>query len=223
MPSSFRKLAFFALIPAAFFLSRPASAEDLQQVLRRLDSAAKNFTNVTADFEFDTIQTVPVPDTDVLQGVAYYERSAGHFRMAAHIHQHNGRPAAQAYILAGGVLRESDTGKESDAHTINQASKYQSYLGLGFGASGSDLQSKWDIKYLGQETIDGLQTDKLELVAKDPTVRKNLPKVTIWLDTPRAVSVKQIFDEGEGTSRICHYTDIKMNQALPSNAFSFNK
>ena len=54
---------------------------------------------------------------------------------------------------------------------------------LGFGASGKELPKKWDIKYAGPETVDGMKTDKLELVAKDPTVRKNLPKVTIWMDT----------------------------------------
>ena len=69
---------------------------------------------------------------------------------------------------------------------------------LGFGASGTQLEEKWTIKYLGTETIDGVKTDKLELVAKDPDVRKNIPKVTIWLDTSRAVSLKQVFDEGEG-------------------------
>ena len=62
---------------------------------------------------------------------------------------------------------------------------------LGFGASGKDLEEKWTIKYLGKETIDGIATDKLELVAKDPDVRKNIPKVTIWMDTARAVSLKQ--------------------------------
>ena len=84
-------------------------------------------------------------------------------------------------------------------------------------------EEKWNIKYLGNEIIDGVKTDKLELVAKDPTVRQNIPKVTIWLDTARAVSLKQVFDEKDGTTRTCHYTDIKVNQPLPGGAFSFDK
>ena len=219
-----RRFAFFALIFAALLFSRSVRADDLKQVLQRLDAAARSFTNVTADVEFKTVQTVPIPDTDTLTGVAYYERSDGHFKMAAHLNQHNGQPTGQTYIFSGGVLRESDTGKGSDAHAINQASKYESYVMLGFGASGSDLQAKWDIKYLGPETVDGVQTDKLELVAKDPTVRQNLPKVTIWLDTARAVSIKQIFDEGGGTTRTGYYTNIQVGQKkLPGDAFSFAK
>jgi outer membrane lipoprotein-sorting protein len=94
---------------------------------------------------------------------------------------------------------------------------------LGFGASGAQLAEKWTITYLGTEMIGGVKTDKLELIAKDPAVRKNISKVTIWLDTSRAVSLKQVFDEGEGQSYTCTYTNIKVNQGVPGNAFSFDK
>jgi len=207
-----------ALLPVA-----SARAQDLAAVLARLDSAAKNFHTTSATFEFDTIQTDPIPDTDKMTGTAYYQRTGTHFQMAAHITRDNDRPAAKAYIFSGGVLRESDTGKENDAKSYTQAGKYESYLMLGFGASGHDLEDKWTIKYLGTEKIDGITTDKLELVAKDPAIRKNIPKVTIWLDTERAVSLKQDFDEGEGQSRICYYKNIIVNQTLPANAFSFDK
>ena len=32
---------------------------------------------------------------------------------------------------------------------MQDAAKYESYLLLGFGASGKELADKWDIKYLG--------------------------------------------------------------------------
>ncbi len=218
-----RKLVHFAIIAATFIAVRPVRADDLNSVLQRLDAAARDFHTTTANVEFDTIQTDPIPDTDVMTGAAYYERKGSSFQMAAHLHQHNGRPAEKTYVFSGGVLKESDTGKVADVKTYTQAGKYESYLMLGFGASGKELQEKWDVKYVGSEKIDGVTADKLELVAKDPTVRKNIPKVTIWLDTSRAVSLKQVFDEGEGMSRVCHYTDIKVNQPLPAGAFSFDK
>ncbi len=216
------KLVVFAFLTAAWLPVSAARADDLAGVLQRLDAAAKDFHTTAAHVEFETIQTEPIPDTDVMTGTAYYERNGSHFEMAAHLREHNNRPTAKTYIVSGGVLRVSDTGKESDAKTYDQARKYESYLMLGFGASGSQLEEKWNIKYLGTEVIGGIKTDKLELVAKDPTVRKNLPKVTIWLDTARAVSLKQVFDEGEGQSYVCYYTNIKVNQLLPKDAFSFD-
>jgi outer membrane lipoprotein-sorting protein len=220
----FKKLVFALPTLLVLFAGRAAfAADDLERVLQKLDAAAKDFHTTTATFEFDTLQTDPIPDKEVMTGTAYYERRDGHFEMAAHSTKDNDRPTAKTYIFAGGVLRVSDTGKESDVKTYTQAGKYESYLMLGFGASGRELQEKWTIKYLGSEVIDGIKTDKLELVAKDPAVSKTIPKVTIWLDTARAVSLKQVFDEGEGNSRVCNYTGIKVNQPLPKDAFSFDK
>jgi len=218
-----RRFAFFALILAALFFAQSAFAQDLNSVLQRLDAAAKNFHSTSADVELDTIQTDPIPDTDVQTGTAYYERKGSSFEMSAHFRTHNNGPSQKIYMFSHGVFRISDTGKESDAKTYANISKYQGYLMLGFGASGKELQEKWDMKYLGTEKIDGVTTDKLELVAKDPTIRKNIPKVTIWLDTAHAVSLKQSYDEGEGQTYRCHYTNIKVNQPLPGNAFAFNK
>jgi outer membrane lipoprotein-sorting protein len=214
--------AFSAVLLLALMPGQPARADDLAGVLAKLDAAAKDFHTTTATVEVETIQTDPIPDTDLMDGVAYYDRNGSRFEMSAHFHQHNGRPTGKIYMFSGGVFKVSDTGKENDAKTYTNVSKYQGYLMLGFGASGKELQEKWDIKYLGAEKIDGVTTDKLELVARDPAFRKNIPKVTIWLDTARAVSVKQSYDEGEGQTYVCHYTNIKVNQPLPKGAFSFD-
>ena len=216
-----RAVILLVLLAATLLSVRQARPDDLKSVLARLDAAAQDFHSTSAHVEFDTIQTEPIPDKDVMTGTAYYERNGNHFQMAAHLTRHNNRPAAKTYILSGGTLRVSDTGKESDAKAYTQAGKYESYLMLGFGASGAQLEEKWTIKYLGTEMIDGITTDKLELVAKDPEITKTIHKVTIWLDTSRAVSLKQVFDEGEGQSYVCHYSDIKVNQPLPKDAFKF--
>jgi hypothetical protein len=212
-----------ALVAAILPLSA-LRAEDLAGVLAKLDTAAKNFHTTTASFEFDTIQTDPIPDTDTMTGTAYYERSGSTFEMAAHISRRTRRPPAQRptfFPTASSRVRYRQGKRRQDLHAGQQIRELSH---AGFGASGNDLEEKWTIKYLGTETIDGIKTDKLELVAKDPTVRKNISKVTIWLDTARAVSLKQVFDEKRRTPMSCHYTSIKVNQGpLPSGAFSFDK
>jgi hypothetical protein len=219
----FAALALFAISVSV----RPAMAQDKAAVLAKLDAAAKNFHSATASVDFDSKMTDPIPDDDVMTGTAYYERDGSHFQMAAHLSGHvvNNKtvPIDKIYIFSGGTLRYSDTGKDKDAQPYNQANQYEGYLMLGFGASGQDLEAKWDITYEGKETLNGIATDKLKLVAKDPKVLKLFPSVTIWLDTSRAVSLKQVFDQGAGQSRVCSYTDIKVNQPLPKNSFSFDK
>ena len=198
------------------------AAGNLQTTLEKLNQAAKNFRSTSAEFEVDINQTEPVPDTEVQKGVAYYQRNGTHFQMAAHIETDNGAKVEKVYTFSDGVFKLYEKGPGIDqVTTSHQGSKVADYVGLGFGASGTELADKWDITDLGAETINGVQTEKLELIAKDPDVRKNLPKVTVWMDLSRAVSLKQVFDEPHGLSRVSTYTNIKINQSIPRDAFSF--
>jgi outer membrane lipoprotein-sorting protein len=207
----------FALLSAS--IAPKIAAQDLKTVLAKLDAAAANFHSTSANFEFDTYQTDPVPDKEVQKGTVYYERSGSNFQMAAHIDEENSKPVPKIYTFSKGVFRLYE--RLPDQVTTYKNDKLGGYLMLGFGASGKDLSEKWDITYGGEETIDGVQTEKLELVPKDPGVRKNLVKVTVWMDTARGVSQKQVFDQGEGQSRVCLYFNFKFNQSLPSSVFSF--
>ena len=196
-----------------------ASAQDLKTVLAKLDAAATNFRSTSADFQIDSYQTDPVPDKDTQKGVVYYQRSGNNFQMAAHINEENGKAIPKAYKYAKGEFQLYE--KIPNQVTTYKNDKVGSYLLLGFGASGKQLEEKWDITYAGQEKLGNVTTDKLELVAKDPAVRKNLPKVTVWMDSVHGVSLKQVFDEGQGQSRVCVYFNFKFNQPLPSDAFTF--
>jgi len=213
------------LLPAAAAFAAPATPDEKDKVLRRLDEAARNFRSTAAEFEFDTVETDPVPDKDVQRGIVYYERKGASFQMAAHIREFNKKPVMKVYSYSGGVFKLFEGGNTDQVTTYSKVSKFESYLMLGFGASGKDLEQKWEIKYLGSESLpDGkltVKTEKFELVAKDPEVRKNIPKVTIWIDPEKAVSLKQEFDEGPTTRRTCFYFGIKVNQPLPADAFTF--
>lgn len=215
--------ALALLLPAAHTaLAAPAASNEAMkdQVLRQLDEAAKNFHSTSADFEFDSITTEPIPDKEVQTGTVYYERTGSMFRMAAHIREVDGKPAPKVYVYSDGVFKLYEK-MIDQVTTLSKVSQYQSYFMLGFGASGKQIEEKWDVTYLGPETLDGVKTEKLELVPRDPAVRKNLPKVTMWVDPARGVSLKQVFDEGPGQYRVSVYFNIKINQALPSDAFAF--
>lgn len=210
------------LLTARSAFAAPGASEEKERdrVLRRLDEAAKNFRATSADFEFDSVETDPVYDKDVQKGTVYYQRKGTSFQMAAHIAEHNGKPAPKIYTYSNGVFKLFESGIDQ-VTTFAQASKFESYLMLGFGASGKELEEKWEIKYLGSELLDGVKTEKLELVAKDPAVRKNIPKVTVWMDVERGVSLKQVFDEGPGQYRVSVYFNFKFPQALPADVFTF--
>jgi outer membrane lipoprotein-sorting protein len=217
-----RLVRFSICFGLGFVLSAASAfaAGDLKSTLAKLDAAAARFKSTAADFEFNSVITDPVPDSEVQTGTAYYQRKGNSFQMAAHIREDNGKKVPKVYVYSNGKL-QLDEPMMNQVTTLTSASQYEGYLMLGFGASGKDLADKWDITDDGPETIAGVKTEKLELLAKDPKIRKNLPKVIVWIDLDRGVSLKQYFDMGQGQSRTCTYSNIKINQSLPGDAFTF--
>jgi outer membrane lipoprotein-sorting protein len=218
------KFVFLALVAMLLFTARPALAappapDDKDKVLRRLDEAAKNFRSTSADFQFDSVETDPIYEKDVQKGAVYYERKAGAFQMAAHISEFNGKPVPKVYAYSDGAVKLFEP-IINQLTTYSKAAQYESWFMLGFGASGRELEQKWEIKYLGSETLDGVKTEMLEMVPKDPAIRKNLSKVTMWVDPERAVSLKQILYFGPTEYKVCVYFNIKVNQPLPAGVFT---
>jgi outer membrane lipoprotein-sorting protein len=217
------KLVCVAALALAFLPARATTAapqDDLKSVLDRLNVSAANFRSASADVEFDTIETDPIPDTDVQKGIVYYDRKNGAVRMGVQMSEHNGKLSGKAYTYIGGTFKLFEP-------AINQvtiyakAGKWESYVILGMGASGTDLLEKWNITYLGSETLDGVKTQKLELVAKDPEVRKNVVKVAIWLDPDHAVSLKQEFTLSSTSTYVCKYSNFTFNKSLHNDALTF--
>ena len=215
----------FAIAAPLLFLlllsAQPAcAAQNLQQVLQQLDRAASNFRSASAEFEFKNIQTEPVPNTDIMTGVVYYEHHGGALRMAAHIKKRDGQPFGAVYTYDHGVFQLYNK-QLNQVRKMQNATNLAAYLALGAGASGQQLQDMFELTYLGQETIDGVMTEKLQLIPKAQKARNMFPKITIWVDPARDVYLKQVFDEGQGMSRICTYTHIQFNHPIGADKFTF--
>lgn len=215
-----KKLILAGALALALLPVRAAfGADDKERVLRKLDAAAANFHTTSAAFEFDSVTTEPLPDTDRQKGMVYYERKGSAFQMAAHINEQNGKKAPKMYVYTGGAVKLYEP-LIDQVTVLSKFSQYESWFMLGFGASGKELEQKWEITYIGAEQLDGKKTEHLKLIAKDPNVRKNLPKVEMWVDPETGVSLKQVLDQGPGQYRVSVYFDIKVNQPLPADAFT---
>ena len=214
-------------VAAAIFLcagmgwaQAPAASGDLNHVLAEMDASAAKFRSAQANFQWDQFEMV-VQSTDTQTGVIYYEGSGDHTRVALDIEKADGQPAKKTIVYSGGVLQfyQPQIDQMTVFHTRDKQSQYESYLTLGFGGSGSDLKKSWDITYQGMETIDGVETAKLDLVSKDAGVRTKFSQVTIWVDPTRDVSLKQILYEPSGDTRTAYYKDIQYNKKISSFVF----
>jgi hypothetical protein len=112
--------------------------------------------------------------------------------------------------------------------SINQVTAYdsganqetlQSFLVLGFGGRGHDLLNQFEVKFAGQEKINGLETGKLELTPKSERVRGMFARILLWIDPVHGVSVQQKFLEPASSNyRLVIYTNTQINPARISDS-----
>ena len=213
---------FFAFSGIMLALTHPAfAADDLGKVLARLDAEAVQFKSAQADITWDNVQTQPIQDDDKQVGTVLFERKNGQVRMALHIKTDNGKPVPKDLVYTGGVgklyeplLKQMQVFKVGD-----RQSQLDSFLTLGFGGSGKDLQKSWDVSYAGTDQVGSVSAVKLQLIPRDAALAKTAPKVLLWIDLDKGVAVKQQRFDASGGYVIFSYTNLHLNGSVPSSAF----
>lgn len=200
--------------------AQTAPSGDLQKVISQLNAAAAKFVSAQASFVWDQYQVV-VQDHDRQSGTIYYERKKGATRTAAYFTEENGKDAHKTMVYDNGEVNFYQP--EIKQITIMRAGankgQWESFLTLGFGGSGSDLEANWNVTLQGTETIDVVSVAKLDLVPKEQKVLDMFSHVTIWVDPIRGVSLKQIFYEPSGDNRTATYKNIRYNEPIKADIF----
>jgi outer membrane lipoprotein-sorting protein len=188
----------------------------LDRVLTRMDAAARNFRTTEASVVWDQYQKV-IDETETQKGKIYFRREDGEIQMAADFVE----PDRKYVIYSGGKVQvyQPKIDQVSEYNPGKNRSDLESFLVLGFGGSGHDLLKSYDLKFLGLETANAVQAEKLELIPKSTRLRNNIARIWLWIDPARGVSVQQQFFEPSGDYRLAKYSEIQINQKLPENAF----
>jgi outer membrane lipoprotein-sorting protein len=191
-------------------------APSLDSVLKKMDAAAASFQATQADFVWDQYQKV-VDETDTQTGTVYYRRVGKEIEMMADIKQ----PDPKSVLYKDGKLQvyqpKIDQVMEYPAGT--NRGEIESYLVLGFGGSGEDLIKSFDVSYVGEETVSGIATAKLQLIPKSEKFRNNVSKILLWIDLSRGISVQQQFFQGQGDYRLAKYSGVQMKAKIGNDVF----
>jgi len=218
MRFAFVKFTAAAALTLAAFSAKPASAQngDVQKIVQQMDAAAAKFQSATADLRWDNYERV-VRETTTQTGIIYFQKKGNATDMGAVIQ----KPAKKVVAYTGGQLKlyEPNIDQLTLIDTSKNQSQVESFLTLGFGGSGTALEKQWTITSQGTETIDGVQTAKLDLVPKQESVKNTFTHAVIWVDPARGVSLKQQFFTPSGDQRINFYTNIKINGKVDTKAF----
>lgn len=186
-----------------------------------MDAAAAQFHSASADFVWDQYQKV-VNETDTQKGKIYFRRDAKgkDTEMAADIQS----PEQKYVLVSGGKIQfyQPKINQVNEYSSGKNRSEVDSFVVLGFGGSGHDLQQQFEVKFDGNEDVDGVKTAKLELTPKSPKVKNMFEKFILWIDAPRGISLKQQAFEPSGDYRLAHYSNIKVNTKIPDEVFKLH-
>jgi outer membrane lipoprotein-sorting protein len=198
----------------------PASSADLQKVINQLNTAAAKFTSAQADFSWDQFLAV-VQESEIQTGTIYFEHKKGATRMAAYLKQDNGKDAPKTVVYDNGEvnLYEPAIKQLTVMRAGANRGQWESFLTLGFGGSGNDLEANWKVSLIGTENMDGVQVAKLDLVPKEQKVLDMFTHVTIWVEPTRGISHKQVFYQPSGDLRTATYKNIRYNTSVPADVF----
>ncbi len=199
-----------------FCVAQNATPPALENVLKKMDTAAANFHTAQADFVWEQYQKV-VDETDTQKGTIYYRKAGKDIEMLADIKE----PERKIVLYKDGKLQVYQP--KIDQVMVYPAganrNELESYLVLGFGGSGQDLMKSFDVTYEGEETVDGVATAKLGLVPKSEKMRSNFSKIFMWIDLNRGILVQQKFMQTQGDYRLTKYSGVRLDVKLGNDVF----
>lgn len=190
--------------------------QGLNTILAEMNKAAAGFRTAQADFEWDQYERV-VDEHDIQKGRIFFRRTKDGIDAAINVTS----PDAKQVLFKDGklMLYQPKIDQVTEYKASANRAEVESFMSLGFGASGKDLAGNFEIKLDGWETVDGVKTARLDLTPKEAKVKSSLSRVLLWMDPVQDVSLKQQFFEPSGDYRLTHYTNIRLNRKLSDDVF----
>jgi len=161
----------WVLITLLGILSLPSAARceshapwTLESVLHELDIRAHNFKGFTADIERTKV-TVVVNDKSTETGTIAVRGDKMRLEMTKPDSRTILRDGDDFYIYTPGLKRVEEYNLGGKRQMVD------SFVLLGFGSSGKDLQSQYLLTFMGESPLDNHKAVKLELTPKSDDVR----------------------------------------------------
>ncbi len=212
-----RLRGFIVCLALAGPVALRASDDSLQQVLARMDKAAKDFKSMTAQVNYITHTDVLGEDDRELGTVTMRKVQPGEIQGKVEFTAPDRKIVTiekrrvQEYFPKINTLQVFDLNKHGE--------QFDKFFMIGFGTSGTELAKDYGVTVLGTENMNGQSVIHLQLIPKVAEARKYVQKLELWIPTegdPYPLQEK-IF-EPSGDYRLATFSDEKINPPLQPNA-----
>ncbi len=205
-----------SLLPIALSAVLNAGAADLKQTLARIDQSASGFRSLTAKIR-KTDYTAVIKESAEETGRITMRRSRPRdLKMLAEFSAPEERAVAfdgrkvQIYYPRILTVQEYDLGKQSSL--IDQ------FLVLGFGSTSAELLKTYDIRWTGEETVNHVKCDRLELTPKSDEARQHVRRIEIWVSVQDGITQQQKIHQPSRDFKLIAYSEIKLNPPLTDDS-----
>ena len=188
------------------------AADTLDSVLARIDRGAASLKSLSANIR-RVSHTGAINEDNVDSGTMVLKRSKQHeFKIVVNLTQPEPKSVAldgkkaELYYPKIKTVQELDLGKYQGL--VDQ------FMLLGFGTNGKELAAAYNMRLLGEETVDGQRTDHLELVPKSAQVQQSLKKAELWIPENSSYPIQQKLYLQGGDYMLVTYTNVKINPPL---------
>ena len=188
-----------------------AAADSLENMLARMDHAAASFKAVAGDVRW-VEHTAVINEDTVDTGSMLLKRSKHDMRMLVEFNEPNRKFVALQDDKLEIYYPKTQTVDEYDISQHREL--LDKFLLIGFGTSGKELVSAYNIKVVDGDKLAGAETTKLELVPKSAEVQQHLKRVELWIPDSNVYPVQQKFYLVAGDYKLVTYTNIRMNPPL---------
>jgi outer membrane lipoprotein-sorting protein len=191
----------------------PLAADSLADAFAKMDASAAKFKGMTADLQ-RTDFTALAQDTSVATGDIKLRRiSEGEIHMLVTLTN----PDREVVAFDGKQARIyfPKTNVEQVYDVSAKKDMVEQVMLLGFGATGADLKSHYDVTFIGAEPIGGQPTAHLKLIPKSPDMLKNFRQVELWISNSLGVPLQQKFiTSANGDFHQFTYSNLKLTGSL---------
>lgn len=178
-------------------------AQSLQHLLERMDELGPKFSSATASIVCVNHNEVLNQDEKETGTIAVKRYPSGKMRYRAVI------TSPEPYQIA---LRDETAERFMPMANLIQVFDLkrfrdiaQTFLTLGFGMTGRQLTANFDIAATGST---------LELIPRTADIRRQVPKIEIWISEENGCPMRQKFYFPGKDYRLVTYTDLKFNPKL---------
>jgi outer membrane lipoprotein-sorting protein len=187
-------------------------AAPLDDALARLDKAAAGFRGMTAQIRKISYTALVKETTEESGRIVLYRPKPKDLRMLVEFDQPSPRAVAfqgskiQLYYPKLMTVQEYDLGK--------QGGLVDQFLLLGFGTPVRDLRRAYSIRYLGEDKLNGVAADRLELAPLSQEAAQHVKSVEIWVSQTDGMVIQQKVNQPSRDYVLVAYSGIQVNPAL---------